>query len=193
MKAEENENLESIEEEVEAQAESAEASSDQSGTKADEEQARVQALEAESKENYDKYLRTVAELENFKKRSTKERSEMLRYAGEYLAGDLLNVLDDLERATSQENPGTIEEILEGIGLIKTGFTNVLKKHSVEAMDSVGKPFDPNTHEALTTVQTDEHPAGVVIEQFKKAYYFKDKLLRPAQVVVSAAKPQSEEQ
>jgi molecular chaperone GrpE len=156
----------------------------------DEVQQRMLQLEQESKENFDKYLRAVAELENFKKRNAKERADMLRYAGEFLARDLLNVIDDLERAISQEKLGSAEEILEGIRLIHGGFINVLKRHSVEPFESAGEKFDPNKHEALAIVPSEEHPPGVVMEQLKKAYLFKDKLLRPAQVVVSA-EPASE--
>lgn len=166
-------------EEVAEQAESEE-SEDLSG-----EEAKILQLEKESKESFDKYLRAVAELENFKKRNAKERSEMLRYAGEYLARDLLNIVDDLDRAISQEKLGTAEEIIEGIRLIHGGFLNVLKRHSIEAVESAGETFDPNKHEALAIVPSEDHPPGVVMEQLKKAYFFKDKLLRPAQVVVSA--------
>lgn len=145
-------------------------------------------IEKENKENYDKYLRAIAELENFKKRATKERSELLKYAGEHIVTDMLEILDDLDRATqlNPEKMGTPQEVLEGIRMIRGRFAGVLKKHSVESRDATGEKFDPLCHEALSTVPTNDHDPGTVIEQFRKAYFFKDKLIRTAQVVVSAA-------
>ena len=145
-------------------------------------------LEKENKENYDKYLRAIAELENFKKRATKERSELLKYAGENIIVDLLEVLDDLDRVTllDASKISSPDEVIEGVRMIRGRFAGVFKKHSVEARDASGEKFDPLCHEALTTVPTKELPAGTVIEQLRKAYYLKDKLIRTAQVVVSAA-------
>lgn len=147
---------------------------------------RLETLEKESKENYDKYLRAIAEFENFKKRATKERSELLKYAGESIVIDLLDVLDDLDRAllVDIKKVSSPEEIIEGVRMIRGRFAGILKKHAVEAKEAAGEKFDPLCHEALTAVPTNEHPPGTVIEQLRKAYLFKDKLIRTAQVVVS---------
>lgn len=147
---------------------------------------RLEILEKENKENYDKYLRAIAELENFKKRATKERSELLKYAGESIVVDLLDVLDDLDRAVNIDPAklGTPQEVIEGVRMIRGRFAAVLKKHSVEVKEAAGEKFDPLCHEALTTVSTKDHPPGTVMEQLRKAYVFKDKLIRTAQVVVS---------
>lgn len=149
-------------------------------------ETRIENLESESKENYDKYLRAIAEFENFKKRATKERSELLKYAGESLVVDLLDVLDDLDRAllVDIQKVSSAQEIVEGVRMIRGRFAGILKKHSVEAKESTGEKFDPLCHEALTAVPTNDHPPGTVIEQLRKAYLFKDKLIRTAQVVVS---------
>jgi len=153
----------------------------------------LEAAQAESRVNYEKYLRSVAEFENFKKRSVKERADMLRYAGQHLASDLLNIVDDLTRATTQETTGSAEEILKGVSLIRDSFTAVLNKHSIKSVDSKGEKFDPSQHEALSIVPSLDHEAGIVIEELNKAYFFKDKLLRPAKVVVSAEAPSSPEE
>ena len=116
----------------------------------------------------------------------KERSELIRYSGESVIIDFLDVLDDLDRASNAE-ANSVEGVLEGVEMIKKRFEGVFKKHSVESKDYIGQEFDPNCHEALTTMPTDEHQPGVVMDQLKKAYFFKDKLIRPAQVVVSAKK------
>lgn len=146
----------------------------------------LERLRAEAAENYDKYLRAVAELENYKKRALRERSDLLRYAGEHLARDLVEVVDDVERAVVQDKSVSAESLLEGIRLIGERFRSILDKHSITGVDALGKKFDPSKEEALATVPTDKCEPGMVIEQFRKAYFFKDKLLRSGQVVVSAA-------
>jgi molecular chaperone GrpE len=149
----------------------------------------LDAVRAEAKENYDKYLRAAAELENFKKRTVKERAELIRYAGEQLALDVLEIVDNLERALAQQGAQTSsDELLQGVRLIYDHFLAVLEKHAVKAQDAIGKEFDPSQHEALATVPTAEHAPNTVIEQYRRAFFFKDKLLRPAQVVVAAAIP-----
>ncbi|MCL4152360.1 UNVERIFIED_CONTAM: hypothetical protein GTU68_055671 [Idotea baltica] len=143
----------------------------------------------EAAESKDKYIRLVAELENVKKRNAKERSELLRYAGEHIVQDLLLVLDNFQRAlNAQTDATTADELFTGVKMIADEFSAVLEKHGVVGRDSVGQPFDPKIHEALAMIPTEDQPAGVVIEQLKKAYFMRDKLLRPAQVVVSANKP-----
>ncbi len=153
----------------------------------------IERHQAESRENYDKYVRAVAELENVKKRNAKDRSELIRYAGEALGRDIVDVIDDLERASAQDSSVPSEELLQGIALILKRFKDVLEKHSIVADDAIGAVFDPNKHEALATVPSPAHEPGVVMEQLKKAYFFKDKLLRPAQVVVSAQAPGAEQE
>lgn len=145
----------------------------------------------EAKQNFDKYLRAVAELENFKKRTAKERAELLRYAGEHLAVDVIGVLDDLERAAQQEATGSAEDILKGVKLIYDRFVGVLEKHSIKGVEAIGGAFDPGSQEALAIVPTADHAADTVMEQFRKAFFFKDKLIRTAQVVVAAPLIQQE--
>lgn len=145
-------------------------------------------LHAEIKELKDKYIRSVAETDNIQKRHSKERSELLRYAGESIARDLVDVVDDLERACAQSAASDAAELLRGVQLIRDRFISVLDRHGIKSAEAIGKPFDPKEHEALTSVPTVDHPPGTVVEQFRKAYFFKDKLLRPAQVVVAAAPP-----
>ncbi len=151
-----------------------------------EKDALIAELQARVEQNRDLYLRSAAELENVQKRHAKERSEMLRYAGEQLANDLVEIVDDMERAAAQDVGVGSEELLKGIQLISDRFIATLEKHGIKGEEVVGKPFDPNLHEALATVPTADYDEGTIIEQFKKIYYFKDKLMRAAQVVVAAA-------
>lgn len=161
-------------------------------------------LELEAKDSYDKYLRAVAEFENYKKRMIRERADLLKYAGESLARDLLDVLDDLERAvTAASNsvspdsategqivPPNPADFIAGVKLIKDRFISIFDKHGIKGESAVGQPFDPNTHQALATVPVTEVEPNIVLNEFKKAYFFKDKLLRVGQVVVSAAPPEN---
>lgn len=144
----------------------------------------VDRAKAEAAENYDKYIRAVAELENYKKRALRERADVLRYAGESLARDMLEIADHLQRALAQDMEGVRDDFVKGLQLILDRFQAIMEQHQVRGESSVGTAFDPVKHEALASVPTSDHPAGTVLEEFKRAYYFKDKLLRPAQVVVA---------
>ncbi len=145
----------------------------------------------ENKDLKDKYLRAVAELENFRKRALKEKSELIKYSGEYLSRDLLDIIDSFALAFTQNVEGVNEEFLKGFKMIFNQFNSVLEKHSIRAESSIGTQFDPNKHQALASVPNSEHAPGTIIEEFKKAYFIKDKLLRPAQVVVATAKADEE--
>lgn len=149
----------------------------------------IARLEAEVKENYDKYLRALAEMENTKKRALRERADLIRYAGEHLARDLLEIADNFQLAFAQDLSGVPEQFVQGFRLISDRFVEILAKFEVKPESALGTPFDPNKQQALTSVPTADHPPGTVIEEFKKAYFFKDKLLRPGQVVVSVAPPE----
>ncbi len=146
----------------------------------------VQRLENEVKENYDKYLRAMAELENVKKRAVRERADLLKYASENLARDLLEIADNFQLAFAQNMPEGNEEFLKGFRLIYDRLMAILEQHQIKSEAAQGTTFDPNKHQALASVPTSDHPPGTVIEEFKRAYFIKDKLLRPAQVVVAAA-------
>ena len=156
--------------------------SEQENTKSEDEM--LANLTSEVQQNHEKYLRAVADLENFKKRALKERAELIKYAGENLARDLVEVIDDLERALAAEYPGANQELVKGIELVLGRFQSVFEKHSIKGESALNQEFNPEKHEALSTVSSPEHNAGEIIEEFKKAYFIKDKLLRPASVVVA---------
>lgn len=147
----------------------------------------IAKLEDEVKENYDKYLRTLADIENIKKRSIRERSEILKYAGENVIRDILDVVDDFERAikATPETPSSdLAEFLKGVKMIHEGLISRLERHEVKAKSALGEKFNPLSHEALASVPNSEVESGTVLEEFRKAYFFKDKLIRPGQVVVT---------
>lgn len=187
MSEKEEENLEeqSLEEE-EMAGDSQESQTEASASPGDGD--KLVLLETLSKENYDKYLRAVAELENFKRRAQKERSDLLKYNGENIARDLLEVLDNLERAIAVSETSTGEEFVSGVKMICEQFRQIFDRHGIRAESAIGDQFDPTKHEALASVPTEEKESNSVIDEYRKAYFFKDRLLRPGQVVV-AVKPQ----
>jgi len=131
------------------------------------------------------YLR--AEFENFKRQSIKERSDLLKYAGESMARDILNTLDVFEKALSQEiTEENYKNFVEGISLTADQLSNDLKKHGIEEIDCKGKPFDPNTCEALSQIPSADVEEGHVIEVMRKGFKYRDKVLRYAQVVTATA-------
>jgi len=148
---------------------------------------QLNAKDEEAKNNYDRYIRQVAELDNFKKRSTREREENTRFANETLVKDLLPVIDNLERAIAHASSGGDgKPLVEGVDMVLKGFFDSLAKHGVQPVAAVGLAFDPTQHDALAQVETAEYPPNTVIEQHQKGYLMRDRLLRPALVTVSKA-------
>lgn len=134
----------------------------------------------------DKYLRLAAEYDNYRKRTLKEKSDLLLHGGEKTLSALLPVVDDLERARQHiDTSDSIEALKEGIALIQTKFETYLKAQGVEPMDPVGKPFNMSEQQAVATVPaTEEYAAGIVMDCTKRGYKLHDKVLRYADVVVA---------
>jgi len=134
----------------------------------------------------DRLLRLQADFENFKKRTHRERGELVRRAAEDLMTELLPILDHFElgfeNASNHEaNPA----VVEGFRIVYDQMVSGLKKHGLEPIDAMGKPFDPHLHEAITHLPSEDHPADGVIQQTRRGYMLGDRLLRAAQVVVSS--------
>lgn len=150
-----------------------------------EEDERAQQLELELKEANDKYLRLVAEFDNFRKRNAKERIELTKSAGEEVIKSLLDVVDDSERAMKQmETSEDIAQIKEGIHLVFNKLKNVLQQRGLKAMESKEQEFDTELHEAITEIPAPtEALKGKVLDEVQKGYYLNDKIIRHAKVVV----------
>jgi molecular chaperone GrpE len=145
------------------------------------------AKELEAKNNYDRFLRQVAELENFKKRTARERDDAIRFANESLIKDLLPVVDNLERAVAHASGGgNGKPIVEGVEMVLKGLLDAMAKHGVTQISAVGQPFDPSKHEAMAQVESDAHEPNVVVDELHKGYMLRDRLLRPALVSVAKA-------
>jgi len=141
----------------------------------------------------DKMLRTAAEFDNYKKRMERDRLSALKYASESVLREILPVVDNLERALAQgvvagvDAQTNLASLLEGVQLTLKSLLAALEKFEVKPMNSIGKPFDPKIHEALVMEASDEVPASHVLSEFEKGYFYKDRLLRVAKVIVSSGK------
>ena len=141
--------------------------------------AQTAAIEAERDEYKDKYLRTLAEMDNFRKRMKKEKSDYQKYVfGDFLL-DLLPVLDNLERALKSHGAEDDRGIAEGVEIIRRQFVEQLKKYRVVEIEALGKEFDPTFHQALSRAESKEVAVPTVIEVYQKGYLYHDRLLRPA--------------
>ena len=142
---------------------------------------------ARADENWDRLLRTTADFENFKKRAVREKQEAIKYANEGLLQKLLPVLENLDMAlaaTQAAGPEAGQSLQAGVNMICQQLKGVLAEAGLEELDALGKPFDPNLHEALMQKEAPDVPEGQVLQQLRKGYKFRDRLLRPAGVVVA---------
>jgi molecular chaperone GrpE len=139
-------------------------------------------LAADKAELNDRLLRRQADFDNFRKRAERDRSDFLQFAGMEFARELLPIVDDFDRALNVETADA--NYAKGVGLIYTRMYETLKRIGLEPMDTVGKTFDPNQHQAVERVETDEADDQTILAEFQKGYTFKGKLLRPAMVKVA---------
>ncbi len=147
--------------------------------------AELEKIKSELEEAKDKYLRKVAEFENFKRRSAKERIELMQTAGKEVITEMLDVLDDCERAQKQmETSDDIKEVKEGVLLVFNKFRNLLQARGLKPMQTINKEFDPDLHEAITEIPAPSPElVGKVVDEVMKGYYLNDKIIRHAKVVV----------
>ena len=151
------------------------------------------SLELQLEKAKQDYLYLAADFDNYKKNAIKERSELVKFGNERLLRELLEVVDNMERALQAHTGKESQESLTaGVQMISSELGALLQKFGVREVESKGLPFDPNLHEALSSEPTDSVPPGHITQVFKKAYKYNDRLLRPAQVVV-AVKPGAESQ
>ena len=144
---------------------------------------------AERDEFKDKYLRGLAEIDNFRKRMKKEKDDFQRYVLTEFLLDLLQIYDNLERALKVKSVETEKSIVSGVEMIRRQFLDLLKKNQVLEIDALGKPFDPAFHEALSKEEREGISKPVVVEIYQKGFTYNDKLLRPVltRVAIPAAK------
>ncbi|MEI7816379.1 MAG: nucleotide exchange factor GrpE [Desulfuromonadales bacterium] len=141
--------------------------------------------EKEARENWDRFLRERADLENYRKRVGREKEELLNYGNKSLLEEILPVIDNLERAlahvTGDDGQGAV---VEGIRMTHAMLLTALKKFNVTPIESVGAPFNSAFHQAMVQVPTDQHEPNTVVEEYQKGYMLKERLLRPSMVTVA---------
>ena len=147
--------------------------------------AKYRELEGELSESQERVLRTVADAENFKKRLQREKEEQTRYANESFMRELLPVVDNLERALEHSEVGADQGgLVEGLNMTLKGFLDALTRFGCTRVEAAGKPFDPNFHEAVSQEESADHEPNTVLRELQKGYMLKERLLRPAMVLVS---------
>jgi molecular chaperone GrpE len=147
--------------------------------------SELEKLKAELDAAKDKFLRLQAEFDNFRRRSAKERIELMQTAGKDVINDMLVVVDDAERAQKQlETTDDVKLIREGVTLVFNKLRNVLQSKGLKPMETIGKEFNPDLHEAITEIPSPTKDLkGKVVDEVVKGYYLNDKIIRHAKVVV----------
>ncbi|SFI62076.1 molecular chaperone GrpE [Paenibacillus sp. UNC496MF] len=146
---------------------------------------RIAELTKLADENQQRYLRAQADFDNFRRRTAKEREELAQYASMKLVGQLLPVVDNFGRAIEAAKAGgDVESFSKGVEMIFRQLEGVLEAEGLKPMNAVGQPFNPDFHQAIMQVESDEHEEGIVVEEVQQGFMLKDKVLRPAMVKVS---------
>jgi molecular chaperone GrpE len=147
-------------------------------------QVKLEEKEKEAASNYDKYVRAVAELDNYKKRAAKEKQDTIKYGKEDVIKDILPFVDSLDRALEHAESNTdINSFKEGLKLIQDQLLGSLKKHGVERIECAGQDFDPNFHEAMMKVDSEQHDENKIVNEYERGYLLNGRLLRPSKVSV----------
>lgn len=154
-------------------------------------EAKLAAAEKEKKDNYDRFLRAAADLENMRKRQKRELEDAKFETKNKVLKEMLPVVDNLERAIEHAGAGGEKNpILEGVQLVLRQFTAAFERLEVTPIEAMGQPFDPNLHEAISQQESDQ-PPGTVVQVLQRGYRAGERLLRPALVVVAKAKAAAE--
>jgi molecular chaperone GrpE len=158
------------------------------GTIAPEQLTELKERAGKADEHWDRLLRTTADFDNFKKRAAREKQDAIKFANESLLQKLIPVLDNFDMALAAAQTSgkgeAVQSLQTGVNMIYQQLKSALTEAGLEELDAADKPFDPNLHEAVSQKETAEVPEGQVVQQLRKGYKFRDRLLRPASVVVA---------
>ncbi len=148
----------------------------------------IDVAKDEARKNWDLYLRERADLENFRKRSQRDKEDALRYGNDRLLKEMIPVLDNLERAVDHagQNANDDQGLLEGVNMTIIQFRKALDDFGVKPITAIGEAFDPNRHQAMGQIETAEQVPNTVVTEFQKGYMLHDRLLRPSMVMVAKA-------
>jgi molecular chaperone GrpE len=152
--------------------------------------SKLEIKTGEAEESYDRLLRVSAEFENYKKRTAREMADFKKYANQSLLRELLPIIDNLDlaiKAAAEASDNTDACLLDGVELTRKEILKVFENFHVQPIDALGKPFDPNFHEAVMREESNKHPENTVVNELQKGYLMHDRLLRPSMVVVAMPK------
>jgi molecular chaperone GrpE len=148
-------------------------------------EVELQEQRKQADEHYQRYLRTQADFDNFRRRSRLEKEDFAKYASAKLIEQLLPIVDNFERALSASHDvKDFDALMKGVDMIFRQLDQVLVQEGLSPMNAVGQPFNPEYHQAIMQVESEDHEEGIVLEEIQKGYILKDKVLRPAMVKVS---------
>lgn len=160
----------------------------------DQTESRIKELESTISQWQDKYIRKVAEFENYKRRTENDQLSLIKYAAESFITKLLDVIDDFERSLSHiKDAKDVSTIEEGIRLVYSKLMKSLEEQGIKKLDSVGQPFDVHLHEAILQTKNDKVPPHTVLEEVQSGYMYKDKVIRHSKVIVSAESSSEEKE
>jgi molecular chaperone GrpE len=145
---------------------------------------QLAAKEKEARENWDRFLRERADLENYRKRVGREKEELLNYGNKSLLEEILPIIDNLERALVHASEDGLGAVVEGIRMTHSMLLAAVKKYNVTPIEAVGTTFDSSFHQAMAQVPTDQYEPNTVVEEYQKGYMLKERLLRPSMVTVA---------
>lgn len=146
--------------------------------------SEIDRLNTEIQQMNEKYLRLYAEFENYKKRVNKDKEELIKYGNETLISELLPILDNLEMALKHATSGVKESLIQGVEITLKELKKTLEKFGLVYIEAENKPFDPQYHHAMSQIERDDIEENIVVEELRKGYMLKDKVLRPSFVTVS---------
>jgi molecular chaperone GrpE len=155
-------------------------------TETAEAEEEVPAEETEEKKESDdaRYMRLAADFQNYKRRAEKEKSDIYQYANEKIAVDIIDVMDNFERALAHSDECEDKQFAEGVSMIYKQLKGVLDKNNIIEIASDGEPFDPNVHNAVMAEENPEYESGIVIQTMQKGYTLNGKVIRPSMVKVA---------
>lgn len=161
------------------------AQTEEATTESATEDTRYAELEKQVEEAQQRYLRAQADFDNFRRRTQKEKEELAQYASMKLIDQLLPVVDNFERAiAASASNSDYESLAKGVDMIFRQLTQTLEAEGLKPINAVGEPFNPEFHQAIMQVESDEYEEGIVVEEVQKGYMLKEKVIRPAMVKVS---------
>ncbi len=188
---------EGIDTPIEVEVEAPKAPEDPQAARIAQLEAALTKAEGEKKDNWDKFLRSAADLENHRRRAKRDLEDAKADAKTRVLKEMLPVVDNLERALQHAEDGAKAgeqaAIVDGVRLVLRQFTSAFERCDVHGVQAEGQPFDPNLHEAISQQETDAHPPGTVTQVLQRGYKLADRLLRPALVVVAKAAPPAAEE